>query len=942
MGAAHLPVRRSRRPETVQAPSAGLIARPGATGERRSNVAADQTLALRTIHRFLQVGAAVVLLEAILVWLAWPRSWGWLVAAALSLAAAGLLIYAGLRAKRLQLAWFAAGGGCLSLVLGFAGRGLAGTPAGVPAVLVGREDSGFHGAVVFLLFAALALIQGEGIWLRRAKLTLDAAILVMAPVVASLPQAERLAGSPDLERIWSGSVLYCASYGAVCYALVIATRRRLLVEPGAPESLLTLGAVGLAGAAVLEAVQLLLLLPLGSEPGLGQTAWLAGSALLALAGWRAARQERGLIADLEQDAKVGEDSRLRLVPAAIAGVVVAVTAIQQAGSRQAPSAAFFFGSSSLFWLIVSRLLVTLAENRRLVRGMQSADRSQIAIRDLGLALNFSLEPARVWQYVCRTGQAVLGADSTVLWLVDRSARELEGVEAVGGRRVEILSRRISMEDYSSLAVRVTRSRAPELIRHAASAGRSHQRLTVLRGTQCLLAVPLRRGQRAIGALVFAHFRDPTAFRQEDIALAEVVANQAAVALQNAELFQEERRGRLVMSALYEYARACDGSASSEEVARELLETLHGKVEFEQGTVLLADGGMLVSARGLVMRCLEGQSEPSLDVAPARLSPLAIKAFRTREAARALPGEPDFRPQLEQSRVQVAVPLVLRDHAIGVVELESASAAALSDLAETLVSSLARHAALAIDNLRLEEDTREVATLKKLDRLKTELLGTVSHELRTPLAAIKGYATTLLQHQRMNGELRREFLGVIDSESDRLEELINNLLDMSRLEAGVLRVDPAPVKLGRVVQNAVERAQHLTADHQIVLDWRGDPWISADVPRVIQVLTNLLNNAIKYSPDGGLISVSGRTRGGQLQVSVTDRGVGIPPREVDKIFDRFHRVEGDLARRVSGTGLGLAICRGLIEAHGGRIWVDSKPGVGSTFTFTLPTCKPGVS
>jgi signal transduction histidine kinase len=895
---------------------------------------------LFTVHRLVQVGAVVVLIEALFLWLPWPRTWGWLSAAALSLVAAALFVYAGQRGRQLNYAWFAAGGGCLSLVLGFTARGLAGTTAGVPTVLLGREESGFHGAVIFFLFAALALIQGEGVWLRRAKLGLDVAILVMAPVVAGLPQAERLAASPELERLWSGTVLYGASNAAVCYALVIATRRLLLVQPGAPESLLTLGAVALAGAAVLEASRILL--PVGPELALGQTSWLLGSALMTLAAWRAARQDRALIENLDQDAKVGEDSRLRLVPAAIAGVVVAITAIQQAGSREAPSAAFFFGSSSLFWLIVSRLLVTLAENRRLVRGMQSADRSQIAIRDLGLALNSSLEPARVWQYVCRTGQAVLGADSTVLWLLDRSSRELEGVEVIGGRRVEVLHRRLSIEDFSSVAVRVTRSRAPELIRQAASAGRSHPRLTVLRGTQCLLAVPLRRGQRAIGALVFAHFRDPAAFRQEDVALAEVVANQAAVALQNAELFQEERRGRLVMSALYEYSRACDGAASTEEVARELLETLHGKVEFEQATVLLADAGMLVSARGLVMRRLEGQAEPSLDVAPARLSPLAIRAFRTRETARALPGEPDFRPQLDQTRVLVAVPLVLRDHAIGVVELEGASETAIGELAETVVSSLARHAALAIDNLRLEEDTREVATLKKLDRLKTELLGTVSHELRTPLAAIKGYATTLLQHQRMNGELRREFLGVIDSESDRLEELINNLLDMSRLEAGVLKVDPAPVKLGRVVQNAVQRAQHLTLEHEIVLDWRGDPWIRADVPRVIQVLTNLLNNAIKYSPDGGRIGVSGRTRGGQLQISVSDPGVGIPPREVDKIFDRFHRVEGDLARRVSGTGLGLAICRGLIEAHGGRIWVESEPGVGSTFMFTLPTCKPGVS
>jgi signal transduction histidine kinase len=290
--------------------------------------------------------------------------------------------------------------------------------------------------------------------------------------------------------------------------------------------------------------------------------------------------------------------------------------------------------------------------------------------------------------------------------------------------------------------------------------------------------------------------------------------------------------------------------------------------------------------------------------------------------------------------QLAIPLVLRDNALGVIELEGASRELLGEPAERLVAALARHAALAIDNLRLEEDTREVANLKKLDRLKTELLSTVSHELRTPLAAIKGYATTLLQHDRMRSEVRREFLGIIDSESDRLAELISNLLDMSRIEAGVLRVDPTPIRLQRLVEGAVQRAQHLTPVHDVVLDWRIDPWVAADISRVEQVLTNLLNNAIKYSPDGGEIRLSNQLREGVLLISVQDHGVGIPPREVDKIFDRFHRVEGDLARRVSGTGLGLAICRGLIEAHGGRVWVESEPGVGSTFTFTLPICDPG--
>jgi signal transduction histidine kinase len=465
-------------------------------------------------------------------------------------------------------------------------------------------------------------------------------------------------------------------------------------------------------------------------------------------------------------------------------------------------------------------------------------------------------------------------------------------------------------------------------------------LTILRGAQCLLAAPLHRDGRVIGVLVFSHTRDPVAFNPSDVARAEVLASQAAVALRNAELYREKSRGLDEMTALYEYSRACEAAESSEDVGRELLAILARKIDFLQGTVLLADAGMLVSARGLVLRRLPGHAEPSWDVAPTRVSPLAAWAFRTRQSARARRGEADFRALHPECVVKLAVPLTLGDGAVGVVELESAETGGLNEETERLIAALGRHAALVIDRQRLQEDAREIADLKKLDRLKNELLGTVSHELRTPLAAIKGYATTLLEHRRMNAELRREFLGVIDSESDRLQELISNLLDMSRLEAGVLKVDPVPVQLGRPVGSVLERAQHLTAEHQLVLDWPADPWVRADLPRVLQVVTNLVNNAIKYSPDGGEIRVAGRAQGGSLYVSIADQGVGIPPRERDKIFDRFHRVDGDLARRVSGTGLGLAICRGLVEAHGGRIWVESEPGVGSTFTFTLPIADTG--
>jgi signal transduction histidine kinase len=936
VGTARLPARGMRRgPFAASSAGIGLAAPLTGTLTTRNWSLAARALDGLFWGRAVFVLAGLILLELLLAWRPASRLWVWAAAVVFSGLGAALCVLAGQRSYRSPVVWYAAGGGCLSLLLGFLTRGLQDYDLEPGPIALGRDDPGFHGAVLFFLIAALGMLRGEGAWLRRAKLGLDVAILVIAPLVAGLLFSNVSDLGQEQQRLQSVALLYASSYAAVCYAMVVVTRRAAFTQRGSAEAALTVAVLVFGAAAVCLAVQVV---PSLEDFHAGQTLWVLGGGLVTLAGKRAAAAASVHATEGELEREIGEDSRLRLVPAALAGLVVALIAVQQAGTQEYPSPALFFGTSSLFWLIVSRLLVTLAENRRLVRGMRKADRSQIALRDLGVALSSSLEPEKVWQHVCRMGQTVVRAESTVLWLVDSATDELVAVEAVGRRRNELLQRRLSLEDRASLAARVARSRSPELVHQAAEARRSHPLLTVLRGAQCLLAVPLQRGERALGVLVFSHTTDGAAFRGEDVARAEVLANQAAVALRNAELFQYVTRGLDEMSALYKYASACDGCASSEDIARELLLALQDKIDFEEGTVLLADSGTLVSTRGVVMRQPRGDQEPSWDVAPARIPPLASRAFRMRESVRAVDGDPDFHPQRAESVVQLAAPLFFRDSALGVVLLESAAGQALDGQAEGLAGALARHAALAIENLRLYEDTREVANLKKLDRLKTELLDTVSHELRTPLAAIKGYATTLLEHDRMKSELRREFLSVIDAESDRLEELINNLLDMSRLEAGVLKVDPAPVRLGRLVQTAVKRAQHLSKEHQLLLEWRTDPWVLADVPRVQQIITNLLNNAIKYSPDGGEIRVTSWVEHDMLNVAVADSGVGIPPRHLDKIFDRFHRVEGDLARRVSGTGLGLAICRGLVETHGGRIRVDSEPGSGSTFTFSLPLYK----
>jgi signal transduction histidine kinase len=235
--------------------------------------------------------------------------------------------------------------------------------------------------------------------------------------------------------------------------------------------------------------------------------------------------------------------------------------------------------------------------------------------------------------------------------------------------------------------------------------------------------------------------------------------------------------------------------------------------------------------------------------------------------------------------------------------------------------------------------RDVTRERTADAMKSQLLSTVSHELRTPLASIKGFATTLLrQDVKWDETAQRDFLRIIEEEADRLTEIIDNLLDMSQIEAGALRVSKEPTALRPLIRSVVDEMRMRTEAHYFVVDLPVElPRVLIDPRRIRQVLTNLIGNAIKYSPRGQ-ITVSCEVQGDHVIVSVSDQGEGIPPQYLDKIFERFFQVDGTTKRRVGGIGLGLSIARSIIEAHDGKIWAESTPGQGSTFHFTLPCVR----
>jgi len=243
----------------------------------------------------------------------------------------------------------------------------------------------------------------------------------------------------------------------------------------------------------------------------------------------------------------------------------------------------------------------------------------------------------------------------------------------------------------------------------------------------------------------------------------------------------------------------------------------------------------------------------------------------------------------------------------------------------------------MDITELKQTRQKMDEYKALNKFKTDLLSTVSHELRTPLSIIKGYSTLLLDYdQDLSPEEKQEYLRSTDSATDRLSELVDRLLDMSRLEAGLLTLTKEPTSILQLIKKAVSEGQLRAPKHKISSSTgQRLPRPIVDSRRIRQVLDNLIDNACKYSPEGTEITVSARRTGKKLVISVSDQGIGIPAGELPRVFDRMYRIEQRLSSLTQGMGLGLAICKGLVEAHKGQIWMESGEGKGTTCFFTLP-------
>ena len=298
--------------------------------------------------------------------------------------------------------------------------------------------------------------------------------------------------------------------------------------------------------------------------------------------------------------------------------------------------------------------------------------------------------------------------------------------------------------------------------------------------------------------------------------------------------------------------------------------------------------------------------------------------------------------MNEARVR-CLPLETRNGVVGVLAIHPLAVEQFqSPDQRDLLAGFGHLAALAIERARLNEQAQQAAILQTTEKLQAALLNSISHDLRTPLSTVSGAISSLLEAEQSGEELddsiRLDLLENADEEADRLNRLVGNLLDMTRLEAGAMRVHKRPCDVRDLIGAALSQAPRRLAGREVHTHIPDNlPDVALDFVLMVQVLYNLLDNAAKYSPESSEIDITAGIHEDELWISVADRGVGIPPDDLQRIFDKFYRVQRPDG--VPGTGLGLSICRGIVEVHGGRIWAENRVGGGAVITLAIPVGEP---
>ncbi|RME13072.1 MAG: GAF domain-containing protein [Ardenticatenia bacterium] len=461
-----------------------------------------------------------------------------------------------------------------------------------------------------------------------------------------------------------------------------------------------------------------------------------------------------------------------------------------------------------------------------------------------------------------------------------------------------------------------------------------------------ITAPLDVRGTPIGGIVLES-EEPREWDEDEVRLVEEASRILTNALEMARLFQEQQRRSLQLQAAAEVGRAASSLLDLDELLNRTVDLIRDAFGYYHAQVFLVDeegyAAWLKASTGEAGRKLLARKHHLLVGSKSVIG--QVTKYGEPVVARDTDQDTIHRKNelLPATRAECAVPLRVGGRIIGALDVQSTEPDVFSPQDIAVLQTLADQLAIAIENARAYERQRETAErLRELDQLKSQFLANMSHELRTPLNSIIGFSRVILKG--IDGpinDLQRRDLETIYNSGQHLLSLINDILDISKIEAGKMRLDFEKVDLYQIFDSVLSTAQGLIKDKPVQLISEipeGLPQVIADATRVRQILLNLLSNAAKFT-EKGEIRVTATQAADEIIISVSDTGPGIPEDQLDKLFEAFYQVDGSMTRKVGGTGLGLAITRHFVEMHGGKIWVRSTVGKGSTFSFSLPIGGP---
>lgn len=541
-------------------------------------------------------------------------------------------------------------------------------------------------------------------------------------------------------------------------------------------------------------------------------------------------------------------------------------------------------------------------------------------------------------------------DHVQIFLVNAANTKAELVASTGEAGKQLLAINHSLPVGSvSIIGQATSTGLPQLTADATGARGVHKPNPYLPNTRSELALPLKAKGKILGALDVQSNR-PGAFSAEDESILANLADQVAVAIDNARLFELSTQRVEEMRFLFDVTRTATGMA--EETEATLVNVAHlikdNLEALSTSILLLNETGDYVTRYSITGAETTFQEPNTFKLQDMRFAEVITerRPLIISDIGRA---DPEFQKLLPGSNSMVLVPLLAGDHLVGAVTATSAKINAYNEDTVQLLQTLSSTLAAIIQNAQLLEQVQAAnVRLREVDKLKSQFLANMSHELRTPLNSIIGFSRVILKG--IDGPLspmQEQDLTTIHESGKHLLNLVNDILDQAKIEAGKMELSYSFFSVAELIKSVMSTAVGLVKDKPVRLHQE----IEADLPQVWgdefrsrQVLLNLVSNAAKFTAQGSITASAFRVEENgcpMVQLSVTDTGIGIPVDKQESIFEAFSQVESSTARQYEGTGLGLPIAKSLIEMQGGRIWVVSEPGVGSTFSFTLPTSQPKV-